>query len=116
MGDRYQFLLGADILRGAQGMLEEVQVVAGSRVEWYDRRRDARFITRVVNPVGPVGAPGIGATAPTPSGSGQAVGAGRAGESAQGGGARRPARPGALSQGVQEMLPPPPAKGGGPGG
>ena len=36
MGDMYQFLLGADILRGASGILEEVQVVPDSRVEWFD--------------------------------------------------------------------------------
>jgi hypothetical protein len=43
-------------------MLEEVSVVTGSRVEWVDRRNDARLITWVINPVGPARGQGVGAT------------------------------------------------------
>jgi hypothetical protein len=61
MGDGYQFLLGADILRGAEGIIDEVSVVVGSRVEWSDRRHDAKLITWVVNPVGNISGKAIGA-------------------------------------------------------
>ena len=67
MGDSYQFLLGADILRGAEGILDEVSVVTGSRVEWMDRRRDMRLFTRLVNPVGPAGGAGVAQAVPQPS-------------------------------------------------
>ena len=66
LGDSYQFLLGADILRGAAGILEEVNVVVGSRVEWVDRRNDARLTTWVINPVGPAGGVGVGGAGPPP--------------------------------------------------
>jgi hypothetical protein len=61
MGDGYQFLLGADVLRGAEGIIDEVSVVVGSRIEWSDRRHDARLITWVVNPVGNVAGKAVGA-------------------------------------------------------
>ena len=67
MGDSYQFLLGADVLRGAEGILDEVSVVTGSRVEWMDRRRDMRLFTRLVNPVGPAGGAGVAQAVPQPS-------------------------------------------------
>jgi hypothetical protein len=61
MGDGYQFLLGADVLRGAEGIIDEVSVVVGSRIEWSDRRHDAKLITWVVNPVGSVAGKAVGA-------------------------------------------------------
>jgi hypothetical protein len=49
-------------LRGAEGIIDEVSVVVGSRIEWSDRRHDARLITWVVNPVGNVSGKAVGAT------------------------------------------------------
>lgn len=53
-------------MRGAEGLLEEVCVVVGNRVEWADCRNDAKLITRVINPVGPAGGQGVGATREAP--------------------------------------------------
>lgn len=100
MGDSYQFLLGADVLRGAAGLLEEVQVVTGSRVEWYDRRNDVRMITRLVNPVGPAGAPGVASTSPADFTPPKAGGGSGASSAVQRGTDRG-----------QEQLPPPPPRG-----
>ena len=66
MGDTYQFLLGADVLRGAKGLVDEVAVITGSRVEWSDTRNNMKMVTPLDNPVGPTVIVGVSAAAPPP--------------------------------------------------
>lgn len=49
------------MLRGAAGLLEETQVVPGSRVEWLDQKHNIRLISHLVNAIGLAGVPGVAA-------------------------------------------------------
>lgn len=51
----YQFLLGADVLRGAHGSLAWTNVVTGDRVDWRWGDRNMTYTTELVNRVGPAG-------------------------------------------------------------
>lgn len=55
MGEEYQFLIGSDVLRGHVGIIDEVRVVAGSRIEWVRESAGMVCVSHAVNQVGPVG-------------------------------------------------------------
>lgn len=40
-------------MRGAQGLVQEVAIITGSRVEWSDTRNNMKMVTPLDNPVGP---------------------------------------------------------------
>src|SRR5512144_2825236 len=83
MGAGSLFRFGSDVLRGAQGMLDEVQVIPGACVKWTCLAEGAQYTTPVVNDIGPAPAPeGVrvaypqpAATSPAPAGTGPAAGA-----------------------------------------
>jgi hypothetical protein len=58
----YQFLLGSDILRGANMALEWVDVRPGVHVEWRWGPMRVSYTSPVVNPRGPAGDQVLGAT------------------------------------------------------
>src|SRR5512144_2215263 len=57
MGAGSLFRFGSDVLRGAQGMLDEVQVIPGACVKWTCLAEGAQYTTPVVNDIGPAPAP-----------------------------------------------------------
>jgi hypothetical protein len=64
----YQFLLGSDILRGANMALEWVDVRPGVHVEWRWGPMRVSYTSPVVNPRGPAGDQVLGATQTVPEG------------------------------------------------